>query len=65
MNSQPFGLHDVLSIGANGVYVIVAVAVLRSDIKWLRDAFTKHERLDDQRFEAVDRDIRDLRKDIR
>lgn len=60
-----FTPHDFVQLGGMGIMLLIAVVVLREQMKALADAFTKHEKLDDQRFEKVDEDVRELRRDMR
>lgn len=58
-------IHDLIHAGVTVAGLSVAVAVLKRDMKWLIEAFRSHEELDNRRFDSVDKDVRELRKNVR
>jgi hypothetical protein len=45
--------------------LMIAVAVLKNDIKWIGKTLEEHQKNDSEAFGRLDRDIRELRNDIR
>jgi predicted NBD/HSP70 family sugar kinase len=55
-------------LAALGVYIAgqaLTIAVLKRDSTWIRRWQLKHEKDDERRFQSVERDIRELRQDLR
>jgi predicted NBD/HSP70 family sugar kinase len=61
---------DVLTIRyltALGIYIAgqaLTIAVLKRDGTWIRRWQLKHEKDDERRFQSVEKDIRELRRDL-
>jgi hypothetical protein len=57
--------HDLLHIGSSIVGLIVTVAVIKTDIRWIRKWCSEHKESDDAGFERAREDIRELRTAMR
>jgi len=57
--------NDWIQIGVYVGGLVVAVAILKNDIKWLGKNFDEHRQDDLASFKRLEDDIRDLRKELK
>ena len=60
---ESLSIHDVLQLGGSGVFLLVAVMVIRRDIHWLTREFREHKDEDNRRFELERTERHDLMDD--
>lgn len=57
-------IHDMWHIAATIIVMIVGIAVIKNDIKWIKQWSKEHADLDTERFNAHSADIRELRRTV-
>lgn len=62
--SDLFNAHDLLHIGFYALGMIVSIAVVKTDIRWIRKWCDDHQQKDDANFKDARDDIRELRKQV-
>jgi predicted NBD/HSP70 family sugar kinase len=58
-------LHDLLHAGVTLGGVAIAIAVIKTDIRWIKKWSEDHQKSDDASFETARDDIRELRTAMR
>lgn len=56
---------DIRTLVDLGVYILgmgITIAVVKTDVRWIKQWCREHKEEDEKRFDKVDRDIRDLRR---
>lgn len=56
---------DVRTLLDIGMYVLgmgITIAVVKTDVRWIKQWCKEHKDEDERRFDKVDRDIRELRR---